>query len=143
MELSLVEKPASAEATTAGVTAMLPFLHRRSVPHDASLPAVPPSSTHRALRGASYSLLDWIWSPQQISGTLRRMYSNDSTQQVSQETIYTAIYARPYGELRRQLFACLRHHRTDRMPRSRGTDRRGQIPDMVSIRSARPKSMTA
>ena len=85
------------------------------------------------------TLLDWKWSPQQISGTLRRMYPNDSTQQVSHETIYTAIYARPYGELRRQLVACLRHHRTDRMPRSRGTDRRGQIPDMVSIHVRPPE----
>jgi IS30 family transposase len=84
------------------------------------------------------TLLDWKWSPQQISGTLRRMYPNDPSQQVSHE-IYTAIYARPYGELRRQLVACLRHHRTDRMPRSRGTDRRGQIPDMVSIHVRPPE----
>ena len=34
------------------------------------------------------TLLDWKWSPQQISGTLRRMYPNDLTQQVSHETIY-------------------------------------------------------
>jgi transposase, IS30 family len=85
------------------------------------------------------TLLDWKWSPQQISGTLRRMYPDDPSQQVSHETIYTAIYARPYGELRRQLVACLRHHRTDRMPRSRGTDRRGQIPDMVSIHVRPPE----
>ncbi|CAG4911961.1 IS30 family transposase IS1086 [Paraburkholderia saeva] len=85
------------------------------------------------------TLLDWKWSPQQISGTLKRMYPNDSTQQVSHETIYTAIYARPYGELRRQLVACLRHHRTDRIPRSRGTDRRGQIPEMVSIHVRPPE----
>ena len=67
------------------------------------------------------------------------MYPNDSTQQVSHETIYTAIYARPYGELRRQLVACLRHHRTDRMPRSKGTDRRGQIPETVSIHVRPPE----
>ncbi|MEM5346327.1 IS30 family transposase, partial [Paraburkholderia azotifigens] len=85
------------------------------------------------------TLLDWKWSPQQISGTLKRMYPNDSSQRVSHETIYTAIYARPYGELRRQLVACLRHHRSDRMPRSRGTDRRGQIPDMVSIHVRPPE----
>ena len=85
------------------------------------------------------TLLDWKWSPQQISGTLKRMHPNDSSQRVSHETIYTAIYARPYGELRRQLVACLRHHRSDRMPRSRGTDRRGQIPDMVSIHVRPPE----
>jgi IS30 family transposase len=79
------------------------------------------------------TLLDWKWSPQQISGTLKRMWPNDSTQQVSHETIYTAIYAQPRGELRRQLIACLRHGHSTRMPRTRGADRRGQIPDMVSI----------
>lgn len=34
------------------------------------------------------TLLDWKWSPQQISGTLRRMYPDDPSQQVSHETIY-------------------------------------------------------
>ena len=34
-------------------------------------------------------LLDWKWSPQQISGTLERMYPNDSSQRDSRETIYT------------------------------------------------------
>jgi IS30 family transposase len=47
------------------------------------------------------TLLEWKWSPQQISGTLKRMYPTDSTQHVSHETIYTAIYAQPRGELRR------------------------------------------
>lgn len=40
------------------------------------------------------TLLDWKWSPWQISGTFRRMHPNDSTQQVSHAT----IYARPYWE---------------------------------------------
>ena len=79
------------------------------------------------------TLLEWKWSPQQISGTLKRMWPHDPSQQVSHETIYTAIYAQPRGELRRQLIACLRHGRSTRMPRKRGTDRRGQIPEMVSI----------
>ena len=37
------------------------------------------------------TLLDWKWSPQQILGTLKRMFPPDPTQQVSHETIYTAI----------------------------------------------------
>ena len=85
------------------------------------------------------TLLDWKWSPQQISGTLRRMYPTDPTQHVSQETINTAIYAQPRGELRRQLIACLRHGHNNRMSRTRGTDRRGQIPDMVSIHVRPPE----
>jgi transposase, IS30 family len=85
------------------------------------------------------TLLEWKWSPQQISGTLKRMYPTDSTQHVSHETIYTAIYAQPRGELRRQLIACLRHGHSTRMPRTRGTDRRGKIPDMVSIHVRPPE----
>lgn len=85
------------------------------------------------------TLLAWKWSPQQISGTLRRMWPNDPTLRVSHETIYTAIYAQPRGELRRQLIACLRHGHSTRMSRKRGTDRRGQIPDMVSIHVRPPE----
>ncbi|WP_241991766.1 helix-turn-helix domain-containing protein [Paraburkholderia sp. RAU2J] len=62
-------------------------------------------------------------------GTPKRMWPNGPTQHVSHETIYTAIYAQPRGELRRQLIACLRHCHSTRMSRKRGADRRGQIPD--------------
>lgn len=85
------------------------------------------------------TMLDWKWSPQQIAGTLKRVFPDDPDRHVSHETIYTAIYAQPRGELRRQLIACLRHGRSTRLPRSRGTDRRGQIPDMVSIHVRPPE----
>lgn len=70
------------------------------------------------------SCLERKWSPQQIAGTLGC---------VSHETIYTAIYAMPRGELRRELTSLLRQSRAKRRPRSRGTDRRGRIPDLPSI----------
>jgi IS30 family transposase len=79
------------------------------------------------------------WSPQQIASTLAFVFPDDPDMQVSHETIYTAIYAQPRGELRRQLIACLRHGRSTRMPRTRGVDRRGQIPDMVSIHVRPPE----
>ena len=85
------------------------------------------------------TLLDWKWSPQQIAATLKRVFPDEPERHVSHETIYTAIYAQPRGELRRQLIACLRHGRSTRMPRSRGADRRGQIPDMVSIHVRPPE----
>jgi IS30 family transposase len=85
------------------------------------------------------TLLDWKWSPQQIAGTLKRVFPDEPERHVSHETIYTAIYAQPRGELRRQLIACLRHGRSTRMARSRGEDRRGQIPDMVSIHVRPPE----
>ena len=39
----------------------------------------------------------------------------------------------PRGELRKELIGHLRQHHKSRRPRSRGTDRRGQIPNMVRI----------
>ncbi len=78
-------------------------------------------------------------SPQQIASTLAFVFPDDPDLQVSHETIYTAIHAQPRGELRRQLIACLRHGRSTRMPRTRGVDRRGPIPDMVSIHVRPPE----
>ena len=89
--------------------------------------------------GVVLTLLSWKWSPQQIAATLKRVYPDQPEHHVSHETIYTAIYAQPRGELRRQLIACLRQGRGTRMPRSRGTDRRGQIPEMVSIHVRPPE----
>ena len=85
------------------------------------------------------TMLNWRWSPQQIAGTLHRMFPENPKLQISHETIYNAIYAQPRGELRRQLVACLRHRNSKRMPRSRGEDRRGQITDMVSIHVRPPE----
>lgn len=94
-------------------------------------------------RGVAWSvvltLLNWRWSPQQIAATLKRVFPDEPQRHVSHETIYTAIYAQPRGELRRQLIACLRQGKSTRMPRSRGTDRRGQIPEMVSIHLRPPE----
>ena len=73
------------------------------------------------------------WSPEQISGKLARMFDKDSQYFISHEAIYASIYALPRGELRTALIAALRQSHKTRRPRSRGEDRRGQIPDLVSI----------
>jgi transposase, IS30 family len=73
------------------------------------------------------------WSPQQISGRLKRMNPDDPDECVSHETIYAAIYAQPRGILRAELIRHLRQSRKTRRPRSRGKDRRGTWPDMTSI----------
>jgi IS30 family transposase len=73
------------------------------------------------------------WSPQQIAARLCRDYPDDMSKRISHETIYAAIYIIPRGELRRTFLACLRQHRKVRRPRSRGTDRRGQIPNRTAI----------
>ena len=69
--------------------------------------------------------LQQSWSPQQIAGKLKRMQIWDaSVATVSHETIYTALYALPKGELRRELIACLRQGHIHRRKRSSGQDRR-------------------
>jgi len=90
-------------------------------------------------------LLDrWLWhyvvtrlrrgfSPEQIAGRLKHDYPQDMSKRLAHETVYAALYVLPRGELRRELLAALRQARKSRRPRSRGTDRRGQIPDMTSI----------
>jgi len=83
--------------------------------------------------GLIESLLRGFHSPEQISGRLKRMNPDDNALHVSHETIYTALYAMPRGELRKELIACLRQSRKRRRPRARGKDRRGKIPNRVSI----------
>lgn len=80
------------------------------------------------------------WSPRQIAGTLALMWPNDPALRVSHESIYNCIYARAKGELRRELIACLRRAQSKRMPRSRGTDRRGQLPEVLSIHMRPPEA---
>ena len=77
--------------------------------------------------------LSWRWSPEQIAAALKSVWPDNPAMHVSHETIYTCIYAHAKGELRKQLIACLRQGHSKRLPRSRGQDRRGGIPEMVSI----------
>ena len=72
-------------------------------------------------------------SPEQIAATLKRMAPALTPVRLSHEAIYQAIYALPRGELRTEVVALLRHGHARRRPRARGKDRRGQIPNMVSI----------
>jgi len=100
---------------------------------------LPKLDSQQVLWGTVLTLLEWKWSPQQAAGILKRVWPHDPTMHVSHESIYTAIYAHPRGELRRQLVACLRHGHSTRLPRTRGKDRRGQIPEMVSIHVRPPE----
>jgi IS30 family transposase len=69
-------------------------------------------------------------SPEQASGILQRM---PDAARISHETIYTALYAMPRGELRRQILELLPRGHKSRRPRSAGTDRRGLMPGATSI----------
>ena len=79
------------------------------------------------------------YSPEQIAGTLSLVHTDTPSLRVSHETIYTAIYAMPRGELRTQVIGWLRFGHAKRRPRARGEDRRGRIPDMVSIHDRPPE----
>ena len=96
-----------------------------------------------ALLDAVVVLLRLRWSPQQIAAHLAKLHPHEAALRVSHETIYNVIYAQPRGQLRRELVACLRMARSNRWPRSRGVDRRGQIAELLSIHVRPPRSTTA
>ena len=91
------------------------------------------------LRGKVTDYLKLGYSPEQIARTLKLIHPQDTSLQVSHETIYTAIYAMPRGDLRTEVVGWLRQGHAKRLPRTRGEDRRGQIPDMVNIRDRPPE----
>jgi IS30 family transposase len=97
------------------------------------------------------------WSPEQIAGKLPRMkpdtapatvgaagalVSNEAGLCVSHETIYCALYAMPRGTLRTELIGLLRKSHKTRLPRARGTARKGGLPNMTSI-DLRPPEVAA
>ena len=76
------------------------------------------------------------WSPEQISGWLKRTYADDETLRVSHETIYKSIFIQARGVLKEELQQHLRTQRCFRQSRLSSTrgQRRGQIVDGISIR---------
>ena len=81
------------------------------------------------------------WSPQQISGWLKRKHPNNEDLNVSHETIYKTLYIQTRGALKKEL---QKHLRTQRaMRRSKHSSLKGKglgkIVDAISI-SERPAS---
>jgi IS30 family transposase len=96
-----------------------------------------------ALFGQVAALLRLGWSPEQISGRRKRMEAGveqPSGLSVSHEAIYTAIYALPRGELRRELIACLRQDKPMRGRKPKGSERRGKLCNMTNI-AERPEDV--
>jgi IS30 family transposase len=79
------------------------------------------------------------YSPEPIAGTRAVVHPDTPSLQVSHETIYTAIYAMPRGALRTDVIGWLRFGHAKRRPRARDEDRRGRIPDRVSIHDRPPE----
>jgi IS30 family transposase len=92
------------------------------------------------LFGVVQHCLTQAWSPSQIASTLKLMWPDEPQRNVWHETIYTCIYAMSKGELSKDLIACLRRAMAKVMPRSRGEDRRGQMPDLLSIHVRPPEA---
>lgn len=82
------------------------------------------------------------WSPQQISGWLKREYPDDEAMHISHETIYRTLFVQARGALKRELLAHLRSRRLMRKGRRASTrgQPRGQIKDAVSIRQRPPEA---
>lgn len=93
-------------------------------------------AVNRRLRAIVAKKLSLEWSPEQISGWLKREYPDAPGMQISHETIYRSLFVQTRGVLKKEL---VRHLRTRRMMRrskkasTRGQPR-GQIIDAVSIR---------
>jgi IS30 family transposase len=82
------------------------------------------------------------WSPEQISGWLKREYPDKENNQVSHETIYRSLFVQARGALKKELQQYLRSKRTIRRAKSSSLKRDGLggMPNAVPI-SERPASV--
>lgn len=104
-----------------------------------------PKSCRLAVNGrlrcivASKLALDW--SPEQISGWLKRTYPEDESLQVSHETVYRSLFVQTRGVLRKELQEHLRTKRVFRQSRHRNIQGlpRGRIIDGVPIAERPPE----
>jgi transposase, IS30 family len=113
-----------------------PFLAHRLAGQRARRPKATKLAANPRLCARVIRDLQRLWSPEQITRRLRAEFGDDPAMAVSHETIYKSLYVQGRGELRRELERCLRTGRVRRKPQGR-LERRGKIPDMVSI-SQRP-----
>ncbi len=93
-------------------------------------------SVNARLRNLVAEKLRENWSPEQISGWLRRRYPDDEAMRISHETIYRTLFVQARGALKRELLSHLRSRRMMRKSRRASTagQPRGQIKDAISIR---------
>jgi IS30 family transposase len=106
-------------------------------------PKTPKLVANPRLRARVEEDLGKRYSPEEISGRLRRDFPDDPEMWVHHNTIYEALYIQARGALRADLVKCLRSGRIRRRPRRPDgvEDNRGKIPDMLMI-SQRPVEVT-
>jgi IS30 family transposase len=97
---------------------------------------------NRALAHLVAGKLQLQWSPEQIAGWLKQTYPDDTSRQVSPETIYRSLFIQARGALKKELVEHLRRSRVMRRSRhhTQKTGHHGRITDTVSI-SERPASV--
>ena len=89
---------------------------------------------HPDLKDQIRSGLRRYWSPEQIARHLKKAYPGYPAMQLSHETIYQYLYVLGRGELKKELTRYLRRQRPCRRKRLiTQDDRRGKIPEMISI----------
>lgn len=81
------------------------------------------------------------WSPEQISGWLKRRYPGNEEMNISHETIYRSLFVQARGVLKKELMGHLRTRRMMRRSKKANTrgQLRGQIVEAVSIRERPPE----
>jgi IS30 family transposase len=95
-----------------------------------------PHALRRELRTIVARKLIPNWSPEQISGWLKRRCPNNESMRVSHETIYGSLFIQARGVLKKEL---VQHLRSERLMRRfvhtrAGGKSHGQIVDAISIR---------
>jgi IS30 family transposase len=93
-------------------------------------------ASHPELRWRVAQKLALEWSPEQISGWLKREFPADEGSRVSHEIIYRSLFVQTRGVLKKELIAHLRTARNMRQAKGGTTKSRplGQLVDTVSIR---------
>ena len=108
--------------------------------YEASVAALCPKPCRLALNARLCRLvagkLALEWSPEQISGWLKKRYPTDESMQVSHETIYKSLFIQARGVLKKELVKHLRTRRPIRRARAEGgrEELRGKLASVVSIR---------
>ena len=90
---------------------------------------------HRKLRMIVAIKLIVNWSPEQITGWLKRRYPLDESMRVSNETIYRSLFIQARGVLKKELMQHLRSRRLIRrsVHAKAAGQSRGRIVDAISI----------
>jgi IS30 family transposase len=93
-------------------------------------------ATHNKLQEIVAGKLMQDWSPEQISGWLKRQNSGSENLSVSHETIYRSLFIQARGALKKELIQHLRSRRQIRRSRHASVHghSQGRIVDAISIR---------